>query len=265
MICIFADTQAGIDLARVLGEEKYPVLLCQREPASQPIPGVVIHTLPAEDQLGSLLAGCTTVVDAMMEEWPGLQERCRQMGLCCLRLVEGEDPAALLPRLTLEPPLGSWFPTFIPLKGERVLVIGAGQIAGRRIRTLLSFGAAVTVIAPEISQEMALLEETGQLNVCRRPAVSADVTVEYRLVVAASSDRDCNHEIGKAARVLGIPVSVADCRSESSFFFPAIIAGSGIVGGVISQGGTDHHRAARQAARLRQLLAETEETERGTP
>lgn len=149
---------------------------------------------------------------------------------------------------------GSYLPVFIPAAGRRALVAGGGQIALRRVRSLLKFGVRVTVVAPEICEELDALEREGALETRRRPAAREDVTPELLLAVAASSDRACNRMIGEEARRLGIPVSVADCREESSFFFPAILEGGGVVGGLISVNGQDHRLASRQAAKLRAVL-----------
>ena len=53
----------------------------------------------------------------------------------------------------------AYFPLFVNLEGRRVLVVGGGKIAARRIRTLLEFGCEITVVAPEVGEE--LLEMLG--------------------------------------------------------------------------------------------------------
>ena len=55
-------------------------------------------------------------------------------------------------------------------------------------------------------------------------------------------------------RALGIPVTVADCRAECTFYFPAVCEGGGVTAGLISQHGADHRRAARAARAVRQAL-----------
>lgn len=156
------------------------------------------------------------------------------------------------------PKSGGYFPLFVPAEGRRALVAGGGRIACRRVYALLQFGVEVQVVAPEAVQPLVSLAGEGRIHLLRRKAGPQDVTPGLLLAVAATSDRSCNREIGRAARALGIPVSVADCREESSFFFPAIIQGAGVVGGVISLNGGDHRLAARQSARLRAFLNQTE-------
>ena len=145
--------------------------------------------------------------------------------------------------------MDGFFPVFIPLKGQPVLLIGGGKVALQRAETLARFGAELTVVAPEI-----LPAFTPLARCIRRPFRPEDVREGYRLVIAASSDREANRTAGERARALGIPVSVADAKEESTFFFPAVIKGDGIVAGLISEGGQDHRLAARRAAEIREML-----------
>ena len=75
------------------------------------------------------------------------------------------------------------------------------------------------------------------------------------LAIAATNDRSVNRRVGEDAKALGIPVSVADCEAECSFYFPAICVGDGLVAGVVSEG-KDHHRTARAAKAIRKVLEE---------
>ena len=54
---------------------------------------------------------------------------------------------------------------------------------------------------------------------------------------------------------LGIPVSVADSASESTFFFPAVCEGAELTAGVVSRG-TSHAKTAEAARRIRRVLEE---------
>ena len=87
---------------------------------------------------------------------------------------------------------------------------------------------------------------------------SALAVAQSRLVmeaIAATGDREVNLQVGEEARRLGIPVSVADCDAECSFYFPAICTGEGLVAGVVSSG-KDHHKTARAAREIRKVLEE---------
>ena len=138
------------------------------------------------------------------------------------------------------------FPLFIDLSGQKVVLVGGGTIAARRISTLRLFGCEIAVIAPELKCSPEGLAWK------QREYVPDDLEGAC-LTLAATDSRDVNHQVGMEARELGIPVSVADCEGECTFYFPAICTGENLIAGVVS-GGKDHHRAARAAKAIRRAL-----------
>ncbi len=142
------------------------------------------------------------------------------------------------------------FPMFISLRNRRAVVVGAGKIALRRVEVLLRFGADVTVIAPDCR---ALPQGVHHIS---RAYVPGDLSGAF-LAVAATDDRQVNLAVGEEAKSANIFVSVADSREESTFFFPAICTGSGLVSGVVSKG-DDHHKTARAAKAIRALLEDAQ-------
>ena len=140
------------------------------------------------------------------------------------------------------------FPIFLDLTGKKVVLVGGGAIAARRIGVLRQFGCEITVIAPTLSCR------ADDLTWLARPYCAGDLEGAV-LAIAATNDRQVNRRVGEDAKALGIPVSVADCEAECSFYFPAICVGDGLVAGVVSEG-KDHHRTARAAKAIRKVLEE---------
>ena len=145
-----------------------------------------------------------------------------------------------------QPEARKMFPLFVDLRGRQAVVVGGGTIALRRIRALLDFGAAVTVIAPVLAEPVA-----GARHLAR-PYAPGDLEGAF-LAVAATNVREVNRQVGEEARRRGVFVSVADRREECTFFFPALCEGGGLVAGVVSGGGA-HAKTARAAAALRDVL-----------
>ena len=138
------------------------------------------------------------------------------------------------------------FPLFVDLHGKKAVVVGGGTIACRRIGVLLDFGASVTVIAPELKEPFA------DITWEKRPYAPGDLADAF-LAVAATDDRDVNRAAGEEARGLGIPISVADCREECTFYFPAVCIGNQVVAGLVSQG-DGHAKTAKAAKAVRHTL-----------
>ncbi len=144
-----------------------------------------------------------------------------------------------------EPPeIPPRFPLFLPLAGCCVLVVGAGAVAARRVRVLRRFGARVRVVAPE--------NRAGLENVILRGFLPSDLDGAV-LAVAAADDRAVNRQAAALCAARGIPVSVADRAEESTFYFPAICEGDGLVAGLISTDG-NHRKVRETAAQIRNLL-----------
>ena len=61
------------------------------------------------------------------------------------------------------------YPVSLTLTGRRVLVVGGGRVATRRVEELLEAGARLDVVAPAVSGEIAAWAEAGRLQVAHRP------------------------------------------------------------------------------------------------
>ncbi len=145
------------------------------------------------------------------------------------------------------------FPLFIDLNGKCAVVFGGGTIAQRRVSTLLKFGAKVKIVSPKLTPQLARIAKSEQVIHKARKFSPADLE-GAAIVLAATNDREANHKIAELAAAKSIPVSVADCREECSFFFPAVAFGEDIVAGLVSVG-EDHKQTVQTAAKIRDLLS----------
>lgn len=115
----------------------------------------------------------------------------------------------------------AYFPVFIEVERQRVLVVGGGQIALRKVEILLTFGAQVTVVALDYCKELLELK-LPNLSLVTRSFVDEDIE-GMELVVAATNNCELNSHISKLCRKTKILVNVVDVKEECSFVFPAII------------------------------------------
>lgn len=151
----------------------------------------------------------------------------------------------------------NFFPLFIDINNKDVLVVGGGKIAARRVNTLLKFVAKVKVVAPEVCEDLRKLKENNRIEIISREYVSNDINGSD-LVVTATNKREINYLVGEDAKGAGAFVSVADCKEESNFYFPAVFEDHGIVGGLISKGGSNHSLVKETARKIRECLLKEE-------
>jgi uroporphyrin-III C-methyltransferase/precorrin-2 dehydrogenase/sirohydrochlorin ferrochelatase len=143
-----------------------------------------------------------------------------------------------------------YFPVFVKLKDKDCLVVGAGEIAARKIELLARAGAKITVIANKISHHVSSLEKPCKLTLLQKPFTPTDLR-GFRLVVSATDNKETNQLVAKTAEEQNILVNVVDNPELCSFIFPAIIDRSPIVAAVSSGG------AAPVLARLLRAKIET--------
>lgn len=132
------------------------------------------------------------------------------------------------------------FPMFVDLSQKKIVVIGGGTIAARRIGTLMEFTDQVTVIAPEVKSEIM---ESGA-RVMLRAYEPEDVKGAW-MVLACTNDSDLNEEIYHAAKGEQALVNVCSDKTLCDFHFPGVVIHENIVVGV-NAGGNDH-RGAKEA------------------
>ena len=147
-----------------------------------------------------------------------------------------------------------YFPMFIDLTDKKILVAGGGTIALRRIRTLLKFRADIRVIAPELCEELAQLEEEGKIAAERREYRTSDID-GVQIVLAATDDHEVNRRIWEECRAAGVTVNVADDRSLCDFYFPSIVMTEDTVIG-INCGGEDHAKVKETRIKIEEMFGE---------
>lgn len=126
----------------------------------------------------------------------------------------------------------AYFPLFVDLKGKRCIVIGGGIVAYRKVKALLEFEAAVTVVSPKFCEAIIEIQDISRecKNYDKKDIEKADI------VIAATNDAILNKNIAKDCKEHNIPVNVVDIQEDCSFIFPAYIKKGAITVGVTSSG-----------------------------
>ena len=71
---------------------------------------------------------------------------------------------------------------FVDLSDKNIVVVGGGNIATRRVKTLLQFTRNVTAVAPRVTEELKELGKTGYVNLIMRPVKRADFHMAYMVI-----------------------------------------------------------------------------------
>jgi precorrin-2 dehydrogenase/sirohydrochlorin ferrochelatase len=108
------------------------------------------------------------------------------------------------------------------LSGEsvRALVVGGGNVAQRKVAALIESGAAVRLVAPDITPELSRLAQQGRIEWIRE-SYSASLLGDSNLVFAATGSPEVNADVARAARESARLVNVASDAESGDFFTPA--------------------------------------------
>ena len=145
-----------------------------------------------------------------------------------------------------------YFPMFIDLSDKKIVVVGGGNIATRRVRTLLQFTRNITAIAPKCTMELQELGKTGYVHLITRPVKRSDFDMAY-MVIAATNDWKLNDEIHRICKEQGIYVNVASDREQCDFYFPGIYMQDEFVVGITASG-LDHKKAKKIREEIQKVL-----------
>lgn len=110
-----------------------------------------------------------------------------------------------------------YFPIFFDLQDRKVIVVGGGEEAVRKIRLLLKTTAKIAVIAPEIHDELKSNSRVEWLSTKFNGYLLEGAALVY------SSVPELNAWVSKEAQARGIPVNAVDQADISTFIVPSIV------------------------------------------
>jgi uroporphyrin-III C-methyltransferase/precorrin-2 dehydrogenase/sirohydrochlorin ferrochelatase len=145
-----------------------------------------------------------------------------------------------------------FLPVFLRIKQQRVLVVGGGQVALRKVQMLLRAEARIRLVAPDIDPELKQLLKDRTHQVEERAFFEQDLE-GCKLAIAATADSATNMAVSMAASKRNMPVNVVDQPELCTFIFPSIVDRSPVVVAV-SSGGTSPVLARLLRARLETFI-----------
>lgn len=149
-----------------------------------------------------------------------------------------------------------FFPLFFDMEDKRILVVGGGKVARRRIELLYRVGAKIRLVSPFVDEKLAKMFERNEIeHYCRKYKPGDVKDFEPFLTITATDDRETNIAVAKEARSLNVPCIVADRRKDCDCVFPAIIENENLLAGLISKDG-NHENVRDTAERIRRFLNE---------
>ena len=115
-----------------------------------------------------------------------------------------------------------YYPAFLDLEGRSCVIIGGGEVAERKIQSLLECHARVTVVSPSATAGIRDMASRGELQWRDREYVEGDLKGAF-LAIAATDDQGVNEDIVDEAFREGVVLNVVDNPSLCSFIAPSVV------------------------------------------
>ncbi|WP_186171545.1 bifunctional precorrin-2 dehydrogenase/sirohydrochlorin ferrochelatase [Vibrio chagasii] len=129
-----------------------------------------------------------------------------------------------------------YFPMFLDVENKPILVVGGGEVACRKVDSLLRAGANVTLVSPKVAPYLQQLVDENKLHWVQNFYSSQIISKEYLQVWATTDNPSLNHQVYNNAKKLGILVNVVDDLPYCDFITPSMI-NRGRIQIAISSGG----------------------------
>jgi len=140
-----------------------------------------------------------------------------------------------------------YLPININLTNKTCLVVGAGNVALKKIELLLLFGAKIKVVAPIAAEKVRLLAKKNKITLISRNFKPADLK-NIHLLISATSNRALNKKISVLSAKNNIPANIVDDPGLCSFIMPAVIKRGDLVISISTSGKAPAFSKALRAA-----------------
>ena len=147
------------------------------------------------------------------------------------------------------------YPIFVELKGRPVIVIGGGHVGAEKVRGLLAAEADITLVSPELIDELREHVAAERIRHIARPYAEPDLDGGYEFVMVATDDGVINAEVAAAGKKRGLWVNAADDPKNCDFILPAVVR-KGKITLAASTSGTSPALARRLREELDAYLTE---------
>jgi len=115
-----------------------------------------------------------------------------------------------------------YYPIFLDLNHQNVVVVGGGDVAERKIKNLLIYGCTIYISSPHLTPHLQQLVATKKIH--HIPYESLDSYMDDTfMVIAATDDNEVNSKIASQAKKHGLLINTVDQPKDCNFIMPSIV------------------------------------------
>ncbi|MGW3113136.1 uroporphyrinogen-III C-methyltransferase [Streptomyces sp. NPDC001091] len=138
------------------------------------------------------------------------------------------------------------YPVGLRLTGRRVVVLGGGQVAQRRLPALIAAGADILLVSPEATPSVEAMADAGEITWLRRPYAEGDLFGAWYALIA-TNDPVANSTASAEAESHRVWCVRSDDADQATAWTPATGTSEGVTVAVLTtsvRGRDPRHTAA---------------------
>jgi len=116
----------------------------------------------------------------------------------------------------------SYYPILVRLHGMKVVIVGGGVVAQRKIDTLLAYDADVHVVALDLTPKLRTYLEEQRIKLSGHEFEDRHLDGAF-IVIAATDDPLLNRQVSERASARGLLINAVDQPADCNFFVPSIL------------------------------------------
>ncbi|WP_155060440.1 uroporphyrinogen-III C-methyltransferase [Streptomyces blattellae] len=145
------------------------------------------------------------------------------------------------------------YPVGLRLTGRRVVVLGGGQVAQRRLPALIAAGADILLVSPEATPSVEAMADAGEITWHKRPYADGDLADAWYALIA-TSDHEANESASAEAERHRVWCVRSDDADQATAWTPATGHSEGVTVAILT---TDtKSRDPRHTAAVRDAVVE---------
>ncbi|MBA1438234.1 MAG: bifunctional precorrin-2 dehydrogenase/sirohydrochlorin ferrochelatase [Epsilonproteobacteria bacterium] len=115
-----------------------------------------------------------------------------------------------------------FFPAFMKLEKQKILIVGGGKIALEKLEKMLDFTSEITIVAKDVSDAMLHVIEQNRLTFLHKGYQKGDLS-GFFMVIAAVDDMELQKRIFLDSREYNCLCNAVDLLECCDFIFPSYI------------------------------------------
>ncbi|MFO8164342.1 MAG: precorrin-2 dehydrogenase/sirohydrochlorin ferrochelatase family protein [Thermodesulfobacteriota bacterium] len=115
-----------------------------------------------------------------------------------------------------------YYPIFLDLNNQNILVVGGGEVAERKIKTLLMYGCTIYISSPHLTPYLQHLVATNKIHRISHESLDTVMNDTF-MVIAATDNAEANTNIASQAKKHNLLVNAVDQPKDCNFIMPSIV------------------------------------------